>query len=302
LGARLERAILERIVLFRHVDFESIQGLFDLCSTVQIKAGEVLLRAGEKNNFLYLCLAGKLTVHLPYSEKEEASIFIEPGESVGEMSVLDHEPVSAHVYALEDSILLKMEEEVVWSLIQSSHAFACNLLTLLASRLRRTNLRLAGKEADIDVLTGLRKREWFQELLARHLRRAVQDGYPTSLLLVDIDEFAAFVEKHGRIMGERVLYVVSSTLKNNLRPSEVVARWGESSFAVLLPMTAKATARTVAVRLHEAINHALSWVPSISISMGLSDGGQDSSSLILMTEAEDALRRARLMGGGAVSE
>lgn len=63
------------------MDFESIQGLFDLCSTVRIKAGEVLLRAGEKNNFLYLCLAGKLTVHLPYSEKEEASIFIEPGKA-----------------------------------------------------------------------------------------------------------------------------------------------------------------------------------------------------------------------------
>lgn len=302
LSTHLNGATLGRVVLFRHVEFGPIQGIFDLSSTVKIKAGELLLREGERNSSLYILLSGRLSVHFPYAGKEEAVFFIEPGESVGEMSVLDEGPVSADVFAIEDSVLLKMDEDVVWALVQSSHAFACNLLMLLTSRLRRTNFRLTGRVMDIDVLTGLRRREWFQDLLTRYVRRASEDGQATSLILIDVDDFDAFVEKNGRLMGERVLYVTASTLKNNLRPSEIVARWGDSSFAVLLPMTPKETARTVAVRLHEVLRQALSWVPAITISMGLADERENPSPLVLVAVAEDALKRAKLMGGGTVSE
>ncbi|MCX7981486.1 MAG: diguanylate cyclase [Syntrophales bacterium] len=301
LGAHLSEATLGRINLFRQVDFSPIFGIFDLCSTVKIKAGELLLRAGEKNNSVYILLSGRLSVHFPFAGKEEAVFFVEPGESVGEMSVLDQEPVSADVFAIEDSVLLKMDEDIVWSLVHSSHAFACNLLTLLTSRLRRTNFRITGRVIDVDVLTGLRRREWFQEILARYVRRAVEDGAPTSIILIEVDELDDFIKRNGRHLGERVLYVIASTLKNNLRPSELVARWGESGFAVLLPLTGKEKARTVAVRLHEVLNRALSWVPTITISMGLAEERENPSPLVLVAEGEDALKRAKQMGGG-VSE
>lgn len=300
-GVALDKATLGRILLFRNVDFGPIQGIFDLCSTFRIKAGELLLRSGEKNSFLYILLSGRLSIHFPYAGREEVVFFVEPGESVGEMSILDQGPVSADVFAIEDSTLLKMDEDVVWSLVQSSHAFACNLLILLTSRLRKTNFRVTGRVTEVDVLTGLRRREWFEEVLGRYVKRAAGDEIPTSLLIIEVNSFNSFVEKNGRLLGERVLFVTASTLKNNLRPSEILARWGEGGFAVLLPMTAKEKARTVAVRLHEVICQALSWLPTINISIGLAEERGNSSPLVLIAEAEDALNRAKLMGGG-VSE
>jgi CRP-like cAMP-binding protein len=74
------------------------------------------------------------------------------GESVGEMSVIDNQPTSAFVVAEEDSRLMVMDEDILWSLVQSSHAAACNLLFTLTKRVRQADAVIAEAQAKAEHL------------------------------------------------------------------------------------------------------------------------------------------------------
>ena len=86
----------------------------------------MLIRAGEVNEYLYLLLSGLLRVHLEF--KMDPVALLEPGEIVGELSVIDGKGTSAHVVADQDCRLLAFSEQNIWSLVKTSHAVAYNFL------------------------------------------------------------------------------------------------------------------------------------------------------------------------------
>ena len=105
----------------------------------ELKKGDVLISAGHPNHFLYLLLSGRLRIHLEELTLDPIAI-LEPGEVVGEMSVIDRQPASAFVVAHEDCRLLVVDENIMWSLVENSHAVARNLLFILSQRLRHGNV------------------------------------------------------------------------------------------------------------------------------------------------------------------
>ena len=127
---RFEEGELRRLHLFRFVHLDTIKGLLDACTIRTLTPGEILLAPGEGNRTLYGVLTGRLRVHLGSPENEPLAV-LGPGETAGELSVIDHEPTSAFVVADEPCRLLVMEEDILWSLVHSSHAAACNLLSIL---------------------------------------------------------------------------------------------------------------------------------------------------------------------------
>jgi diguanylate cyclase (GGDEF)-like protein len=233
------------------------------------------------------------------------------------MSVIDHQPASAFVVAAEPVRLLAMDEELLWSLVHSSHAAACNLLIDLSARLRHADSMISESnemEEDsrhygtVDALTGLHNRFWMDMVLERQVQRSITGGLPLSLILIDIDNFKTFNDRCGRGYGERVLYSMAHTLSDHLRPTEIVARYGGDEFVVILPDVAIEAAMKIGGRLHRGVMDAIpvtpngSSIPHPTISIGLAALKAGQTGKELLAEAELALGRAKSGGRNRISE
>ena len=129
---------LETSILWKGVELDSILDLLQDCPIKEFTEGDVLIQAGQPNDFLYLILSGRLRIHLKDLTLAPI-VMLEPGEVVGEMSVFDRQPASAYVVAQEDSRLLVLDRATIWSLIEIYPIVARNLLFVLAQRLRSGN-------------------------------------------------------------------------------------------------------------------------------------------------------------------
>lgn len=306
---------LREIQLFKSVDLESIKGIIDACTVRYLDPGEILINRGETNRTVYFLLDGRVSVHLDSLESKPTAI-LGPGESVAEMSVIDRQPTSAYVVAAERTRLLAMDEEILWSLIHSSHAAACNIIGILTSRLRHADAVIAeiGDMGDlrgygtIDALTGLHNRFWLDQVVGRQVHRCTTDGRPLCLIMIDIDEFRDFNERHGHTHGDHVLYSVANAIGDNLRPAEIIARYGSDEFVVVLPKVEPDMARRIAERLHRGVKDSVPLMPdgsamphpTISIGIAVLQPGQTGRQLL--AEAAKAVSRAREKGGNCVSE
>ena len=160
--------------------------------------------------------------------------------------------------------------------------------------------------ATTDGLTGLANRRHFDERLEAEWCRAMRDGMPLSLIMIDVDHFKKFNDCYGHPAGDACLKGVADVLaQSGRRPGDLAARYGGEEFVLLLPNTDEDGCRLIgnAVRnsLREmAILHALN-LPSklVTVSLGAattrrSQKPVDSASLII--EADRALYEAKENG------
>jgi diguanylate cyclase (GGDEF)-like protein len=110
--------------------------------------------------------------------------------------------------------------------------------------------RSVERQAITDGLTGLHNHRHFYERLNQEFARAQRYGLPLSMLMIDIDDFKLFNDRHGHQLGDRVLVAAAQVLTEELRRQvDFAARYGGEEFAVLLPNTPEAGAALVAERL-----------------------------------------------------
>jgi diguanylate cyclase (GGDEF)-like protein len=308
---------LRQIQLFQSVDLDAIKGILDACTIRSLGAGEVLIAAGQDNRTVYFLLEGHVRIHLASLEDQPTAI-LGPGESVGEMSVVDHKPASAFVVAAEPVRLLAMEEEILWSLVHSSHAAASNLLIGLSHRLRHADAMISegGREMEpdyrhhgtVDALTGLHNRFWLETILDRQVQRSTMGGLPLSVIMIDIDHFRTFNDHYGPSYGDRVLYAMALTLSGHLRPTEIIGRYGGDEFVVILPDIGLDVARDIGERLHRGVMDAVpvtpngSSIPHPTISIGLATLKEGQKGRELLAEAEQALARTKSEGRNRIAE
>ncbi|MDX6256527.1 MAG: hypothetical protein QOJ11_2861 [Frankiales bacterium] len=96
--------------------------------------------------------------------------------------------------------------------------------------------RLAAEtQARVDDLTGLHNRRHFTELLYRQVLRCGLTEDPVAVLMLDLDHFKAINDLHGHLVGDAALAAAAHRLRQAIRPTDVLARWGGEEFVVLLP-------------------------------------------------------------------
>lgn len=120
-----------------------------------------------------------------------------------------------------------------------------------AGTVERLNEELARaqRDAQVDALTGLGNRASFDA----ELRRLIDRSVPFGLILMDIDHFKSINDRHGHLIGDRVLRQLGKILSTRTRATDVVARYGGEEFAILLPETELENTERVAEKLRESI-------------------------------------------------
>ncbi len=313
--SKLESSELYGLLALRGVDLDSAEALLEGCELRRLSPGEVLLTLGQRNDTMYMILSGELSIHLEGPTSERVAT-LGPGETVGELSVIDQSPASAYVVAAEPTRLLAIDEPKFWNLVNASHDFAINLLLSLAKRLRAnnstvsTNIKLQReykRNAMIDGLTGLYNRRWIDDALPRFVQRYGRGGQPLTLLMIDIDHFKTFNDTYGHAMGDQVLVRVGQALRASLRPTDQVARYGGEEFLVILPDTIEEAARMVADRLRAAVHEITlaqadgTAIPRITISLGGGCLQPGQTMKALLGHADEALYQSKSSGRDRVT-
>lgn len=130
---------LDWLKIFHNTDEAAVMKIIGECEVIGLPAGTPLLKAGDINDCVYLLLSGKLAVHLDNTLTADTAIPIEPGSSIGEMSVLDGNPASASVTALSDARVLKLPKDVFKNELMAIPGVAGNMMVALSERMRHTN-------------------------------------------------------------------------------------------------------------------------------------------------------------------
>jgi len=180
-------------------------------------------------------------------------------------------------------------------------------LTLLLGReLRRRQEAEQGLAtlAATDSLTGLANRRRLDQVLRQEWARAQRNRKPLAVLMVDVDHFKAFNQRHGHAGGDHALREVAKTIEASIRrPADLAARYGGEEFQVVLPETDLAGARLLAERIRTSVEALAPFADdahsvTVSIGIGLSGTQHDLSSVL--GAADEALYRAKAKGRNRV--
>lgn len=139
-------ALLDKTALFRGIPHSILAPLFKQSIQISLQQGKQLLTPGVLNEHVFIIISGQLSVHLTPSSLDDPIAILNPGDCVGEMSVLVDRKVSAYVTANTDSQLLVIGYSAFWGLIKGSNGAALNMLNILVQRIR------AGNEVMADAL------------------------------------------------------------------------------------------------------------------------------------------------------
>lgn len=310
-----DQTIICQSTIFKGVNVDDLHHLIEGCDLIAISAGQTLIQANTKNEYFNIILKGTMRVFLD-AEINEQFISLFPGDCVGEISLLDGASTSAQVVAECESLLLRMQEETLWRLVRASHSFSRNLLFVLAKRLRNDNVAIIRglrhqheleSIANIDGLTGLYNRRWMNEFFKRQISRALNDNKPLALILCDLDHFKKVNDHHGHMVGDEVLSAVATVLTQQIRPTDLLARFGGEEFAMILPETSRDQAMIIAERVRTAIattqiefNNDEYLKINITLSIGVTTLmlGDDINNLL--TRADHALYQAKENGRNRV--
>ncbi len=160
------------------------------------------------------------------------------------------------------------------------------------------------QQATTDELTGLLKRSSVMNRLREELSRSERYAKVTSLAMLDIDGFKSFNDQHGHAAGDRVLQGISSVLVRSMRSIDIVGRYGEDEFVIILPETDAFFAVHMAQRIRRNIaDMDLSkemggqGVKHITVSIGIATYPlHGTRSEVLLDHANEALYRAKSNG------
>ncbi len=137
------RALLGDSTIFSGIEPRDLDAVMSLAVRRRYRARQVVLRKGDPALQIFVIVSGRLKAITSGAEGREATLSIMgPGEVFGEVAVLDGEPRSATISALERCELLVIHRDDFFRYLQKSPRVAIKLLEVLARRLRRLSERV----------------------------------------------------------------------------------------------------------------------------------------------------------------
>jgi len=162
-------------------------------------------------------------------------------------------------------------------------------------------------ESQIDPVTTLANRMFFDTALADSIRHAQRTGDMLSVLMTDIDHFKKFNDTFGHLTGDQVLRLVAISIKQNVKGLDTAARFGGEEFAIILPGCDATGAMHVAEQVRKAVQSRELVKRStgenlgrVTISIGIATFRKDDSPTSIIERADAALYAAKRGGRNMV--
>jgi diguanylate cyclase (GGDEF)-like protein len=211
------------------------------------------------------------------------------------------------------SYALKVEEQQLGELkLTRSQRFNKEELKMLESLLccliyplrNATLFQRALKMAFTDQLTKVNNRAAFNDTLFREIKRAERNAKPLSVIFIDIDHFKLLNDNYGHDCGDMVLSSVAGWLKDSVRGSDSVFRFGGEEFVIILSETNVEAARIIAERIRADIeSHTLAYgmeLVNVTASLGVSCLANEEKDDALLKRADAAMYQAKQAGRNRV--
>ncbi|WP_031433817.1 GGDEF domain-containing protein [Methylomarinum vadi] len=179
------------------------------------------------------------------------------------------------------------------------------LLCCLIYPLRNATMyQQALQMAQTDPLTKTKNRTAFNEAIAREFKLANRNSKHLSLIFVDIDHFKSINDNHGHECGDIALASVANLIKDSIRGSDILFRYGGEEFVILLSETSLDDAEDIAERIRLVIyNHTLAYgmqTLNMSVSLGVSSLRGNDSIGSFIKRADRAMYLAKANGRNQV--
>ncbi len=210
---------------------------------------------------------------------------------------------------------LLVEEEEDLSESRLLHTLLGNLLVCLAITgvvLLLANLTIGGYQrrleemATVDKLTGLSNRQVFDAMFDQVLKSAKRRNGVVSAVMCDLDNFKQINDEHGHNAGDLVLQTVAQTLREQIRESDIVCRWGGEEFLLVLPDCDLDQAVAIAEKVRAAIENrrvTLAWGSiSVTVSLGAAQLRAGERRDDLIKRSDEALYVAKAAGRNRVRQ
>ncbi len=156
-----------------------------------------------------------------------------------------------------------------------------------------------------DELTSVYKREYLLSRLDQECRRARRYRHPVAFLVVDIDNWEAWNNSAGDGEGDSLLQEIASALLANVRETDLVGRFGDDEFCIILPETGLQAALVAAERVRHTIeteffNWAKLFPVTVSVGVAAVSELENMDPGVIISEVEVALRLAKEQGRNRV--
>lgn len=152
-----------------------------------------------------------------------------------------------------------------------------------------------------DKLTGLNNRIRIDEVLVTNLNMFKRYGNVFSVIMLDIDHFKRVNDNFGHAIGDEILKEFSSILKENVRITDVIGRWGGEEFMIIASETDSVEAVKFATLLKKKINDfEFTKVGRVTASLGVAEIGVGDSIEEVVHRADLALYSAKESGRNKV--
>lgn len=165
------------------------------------------------------------------------------------------------------------------------------------------------ERSSTDMMTRLKLKYFFYNVLSNKLEQAVSQGLCFSVLMFDIDFFKRFNDTYGHACGDYVLQTVAKIVQSCIRSRDLASRYGGEEFTVLLDWTSKNDAMTVAERIREKIEQYDFCYENqhvkVTVSLGVTEFNPKTNSVtmpkLLVDQADQALYVSKRTGRNKVT-
>lgn len=106
-----------------------------------------------------------------------------------------------------------------------------------------------------DDLTGLLNMRTFNLILNKEIARATRHRQPFTVVMIDVDRLKSVNDQYGHPTGSRLVTVIASSIRDCVRTSDVLARYGGDEFVILMTQSSIENSRIVAERIRTAIHN-----------------------------------------------
>ncbi|UCC12659.1 MAG: diguanylate cyclase [candidate division WOR-3 bacterium] len=158
----------------------------------------------------------------------------------------------------------------------------------------------------IDDLSGAYNRRYLNEKLDKDLKNLIAEQKPFAIVMIDIDHFKDINDTYGHLIGDEIIRRFAKYLKDSLRDSDTILRYGGDEFLCIMPISIKRDAERVLWRLVQQCDQQKFAEHKITISAGLAAYPDDGKSVARLIEiADGSLYDAKRSGRdrvGVVSE